>query len=334
MQLIVTGAAGFIGFFIAKRLLGAGHSVVGIDNFNNYYDVSLKEARSRQLSDHNQFIELRIDLKDKDEVLAAFSKYQPEIVINLAAQAGVRYGFKDPYTYIDSNIYGFLNILEGCRHYPVKHLVYASTSSVYGANVKMPFSEHDPADHPLSIYSASKRANELMAHSYSHLFDIPCTGLRFFNVYGPWGRPDLALFSFTKNMLEDKPIEVFNHGNMVRDFTYIDDIVTGVLKVAFERFPAKNPQISVDPATSHVASYRLYNIGNNKPENLMRYIECIESELGTKAKKIMLPIQPGEVQKTWADVTDLSADTDYAPNTSIEYGIKEFIKWYRQYYEV
>jgi UDP-glucuronate 4-epimerase len=334
MHLIVTGTAGFIGFFVAKRLLEAGHSVIGIDNFNNYYDVSLKEARSRQLRDHNQFTELRVDLKDKDEVLAAFSKYQPEIVINLAAQAGVRYGFKDPYIYIDSNIYGFLNILEGCRHYPVKHLVYASTSSVYGANVKMPFSEHDPADHQLSIYSASKRANELMAHSYSHLFNIPCTGLRFFNVYGPWGRPDLALFSFTKNMLEDKPIEVFNHGNMVRDFTYIDDIVTGVLKVAFERLPAKSSKVSIDPATSHVASYRLYNIGNNKPENLMRYIECIESELGVKAKKIMLPIQPGEVRKTWADVTDLSVDTGYAPNTSIEYGIKEFIKWYRQYYKV
>ncbi|MDR1365603.1 MAG: NAD-dependent epimerase/dehydratase family protein [Holosporales bacterium] len=334
MQLIVTGTAGFIGFFIAKRLLEAGRSVIGIDNFNNYYDVSLKEARSRQLRDYKQFTELRIDLKNKDEVLTAFSKYQPEIVINLAAQAGVRYGFKDPYTYIDSNIYGFLNILEGCRHYPVKHLVYASTSSVYGANVKMPFSEHDPADHPLSIYSASKRANELMAHSYSHLFDIPCTGLRFFNVYGPWGRPDLALFSFTKNILEGKSIEVFNHGNMVRDFTYIDDIVTGVLKVAFEQYPTKIAQISVDPATSHVASYRLYNIGNNKPENLMRYIECIESELGINAKKIMLSIQPGEVQKTWADVTDLSTDTGYAPNTSIERGIKEFIKWYRQYYKV
>ncbi|MDR1475336.1 MAG: NAD-dependent epimerase/dehydratase family protein [Holosporales bacterium] len=334
MKLLVTGTAGFIGFFVARHLLENGHSVVGIDNFNNYYDVSLKEARSRQLKNYKLFAELRIDLKEKDIVLEAFSKHRPEIVINLAAQAGVRYGFENPYSYIDSNIYGFLSILESCRRYPVRHLVYASTSSVYGANVKMPFSEHDPADHPLSIYSASKRANELMAHSYSYLFAIPSTGLRFFNVYGPWGRPDLALFSFTKNILAGKPIEVFNRGDMARDFTFIDDIVTGVVKIALSKYPVQSQRICNDPATSHAAPYRLYNIGNNKPENLMRYIECIESELGIRAEKIMLPIQPGEVKKTWADIEDLSADVGYSPNTPIEYGIKEFVKWYRQYYKM
>ncbi len=334
MKVLVTGTAGFIGFFVAKKLLEQGCDVLGIDNFNDYYDVSLKEARANILKQNPRFTEFKINLEDKDAVMGVFKKHCPELVIHLAAQAGVRYGFENPHTYVDSNVMGFLNVLEGCRHHRVRHLVYASTSSVYGSNVKRPFSEHDNADHPLSIYSATKRANELMAHSYSYLFNIPVTGLRFFNVYGPWGRPDLALFSFTKNILAGQPIEVFNHGNMERDFTYIDDIVMGVLKIAFETEPKKNLDDISDASNSPVAPYKIYNIGNNKPENLMTYIACIEKELGMPAEKVMLPIQPGEVEKTWADVSDLKDAVGYRPDTSIDYGIKQFVKWYREFYRV
>ncbi|MCG2721008.1 MAG: NAD-dependent epimerase [Thermodesulfovibrionales bacterium] len=334
-KILVTGAAGFIGFHLCRKLLEAKHHVVGIDNLNDYYDVSLKEARLAQLKDDDNFHFFRLSLEEKEKILGLFQQEKFDYVVNLAAQAGVRYSLINPYAYIDSNIYGFLNILEGCRHHGVKHLVFASSSSVYGLNTTMPFSTHHNVDHPISLYAATKKANELMAHTYSYLYGIPATGLRFFTVYGPWGRPDMALFLFTRAILEGKPIEVFNFGKMKRDFTYIDDIVEGVVKV-LARVPKPETQWSgdhPDPAAS-CAPYKLYNIGNNNPVELMKYIEVLELNLGKKAEKNFLPIQPGDVPATYADVDDLEKDVGFKPSTSIEEGIKKFIEWYRGYYRI
>lgn len=336
MDFLVTGTAGFIGNHVALKLLEAGHTVIGLDNMNPYYDVTLKEARLRRLLPHNGFMEARLDLADRAAVADLFATHRPQRVIHLAAQAGVRYSLESPESYIDSNLVGFGAILEGCRHHAVEHLVFASTSSVYGGNTKMPFSVHDPADHPMTIYAASKKANELMAHSYAHLFGFAVTGLRFFTVYGPWGRPDMALFKFTKAILEDQPIDVYNHGRMQRDFTYVDDIVEGVVRTALNT-PAKNPDWSgdaPDPATSGLAPYRIYNIGNSRPVELMRYIEVLETELGKKAIYNMMDMQPGDVPATWADVEDLIADTGYRPATPVEQGVAAFVRWYRDYYRV
>ena len=335
MKVLVTGAAGFIGFHVSKSLLDRGDDVVGLDNLNNYYDVDLKKARLRILEDYENFKFVKCDLADRATMEKLFGSENFERVINLAAQAGVRYSLKNPHSYIDSNVVGFLNILEGCRHNKVEHLVYASSSSVYGANTKMPFSVHHNVDHPISLYAASKKANELMAHTYSHLYGLPTTGLRFFTVYGPWGRPDMALFLFTKAILAGEPIKVFNFGNMERDFTYIDDIVLGVVRVT-DRIPAGNPEWSgddPDPGSSY-APYRLYNIGNNQPVQLMKYIEVLEKTLGKEAKKEFLPMQPGDVPKTYADVDDLIADVGFKPSTPIEEGVERFVKWYREYYNV
>jgi UDP-glucuronate 4-epimerase len=333
MKVLVTGAAGFIGFHLSKRLLGRGDEVAGLDNLNDYYDVSLKEARLRQLDGHERFGFHRLSLEDRDGVRGVFESGGFDVVVNLAAQAGVRYSLTNPYAYIESNVSGFINILEGCRHFPVKHLVYASSSSVYGSNTKMPFSVHDNVDHPVSLYAATKKANELMAHTYSHLYRIPTTGLRFFTVYGPWGRPDMALFIFTKAILEGRPIDVFNEGRMRRDFTYVDDIVEGVVRV-IDRPAAVNGGWNgndPDPATS-AAPYRLYNIGNNNPVELMDFIRVLEEKLGRKAKVNMLPIQPGDVPATCADVDDLTRDTGFRPSTTIEEGIGRFVEWYVQSY--
>jgi len=335
MKVLVTGAAGFIGFHVSKSLLDRGDDVVGLDNLNDYYDVDLKKARLRILEDYENFKFVKCDLADRATMEKLFGSENFERVINLAAQAGVRYSLKNPHSYIDSNVVGFLNILEGCRHNKVEHLVYASSSSVYGANTKMPFSVHHNVDHPISLYAASKKANELMAHTYSHLYGLPTTGLRFFTVYGPWGRPDMALFLFTKAILAGEPIKVFNFGNMERDFTYIDDIVLGVVRVT-DRIPAGNPEWSgddPDPGSSY-APYRLYNIGNNQPVQLMKYIEVLEKTLGKEAKKEFLPMQPGDVPKTYADVDDLIADVGFKPSTPIEEGVERFVKWYREYYNV
>jgi UDP-glucuronate 4-epimerase len=332
-RILVTGTAGFIGFHLAKRLLRDGHEVMGIDNFNAYYDVRLKEARLAQLSPLSGYTFRRADLVDREAINGVFADFAPEIVVNLAAQAGVRYSLTDPHAYVDSNITGFLNILEGCRHHPVEHLAYASSSSVYGANTNMPFSVHDNVDHPVSLYAASKKANELMAHSYSHLYGLPVTGLRFFTVYGPWGRPDMALFIFTKLILAGEPIQVFNRGNMQRDFTYVDDIVEGVARVALKT-AAKNPDWSgdaPDPGTSY-APHRIYNIGNNQPVPLLKMIETLEECLGRKAEKQLLPMQPGDVPATFADIDDLVADLDFRPMTTIEDGVKAFVDWYLEYY--
>ncbi len=332
---MVTGTAGFIGSALAKRLLERGDEVVGIDNVNDYYDVNLKLARLEQFKDHPGYTDLRIDLEDRDAILAAFAKYQPQRVVNLAAQAGVRYSLENPYAYIDTNIVGFINILEGCRHHHVEHLVYASSSSVYGANTDMPFSVHQNVDHPLSLYAASKKANELMAHTYSHLYGLPTTGLRFFTVYGPWGRPDMALFMFTKNIFAGEPIDVFNHGKHRRDFTYVDDIVEGVTRT-LDKVAEANPDWSgetPDPATSS-APWRVYNIGNSSPIELLRYIEVLEECIGKKVEKNLLPMQPGDVPATWADVQALTDDVDYKPATPIEQGIARFVEWYRDYYKV
>lgn len=332
---LVTGAAGFIGFHVAKALLARGDSVVGLDNLNPYYSVQLKRDRLAQLSDQSGFTFVEADLADRPALDAVFDAYRPARVINLAAQAGVRHSIEKPRVYIDSNIVGFLNILEGCRHFGVEHLVYASSSSVYGANTHIPFSVHDNVDHPLSLYAASKKANELMAHSYSHLYGLPTTGLRFFTVYGPWGRPDMALFLFTKAILEDRPIDVFNHGRMQRDFTYIDDICEGIVRVA-DRIAAPNPDwdgAKPDPATSR-APYRLYNIGNNQSVELLHYIALIEKNLGKTATKNMLPFQPGDVPATRADVDALAQDVGFRPDTPVEVGIARFIEWYRAYYRV
>lgn len=334
-KILVTGAAGFIGFHLSKRLLARGDQVIGLDNLNDYYDVALKKARLEQIKGENNFIFHKIDLTDQPQIQQLFADYKFEAVVNLAAQAGVRYSLINPQAYIESNLVGFTNILEGCRHHQVKHLVFASSSSVYGSNSKIPFSVHDNVDHPVSLYAASKKANELMAHTYSHLYRLPCTGLRFFTVYGPWGRPDMALFIFTKAILAGKPIDVFNYGKMQRDFTYIDDIVEGVVRVT-DLIPQPNPNWSgdhPDPGTSN-APYKIYNIGNNQPIELIKFIETIEDCLGIKAQKNMLPIQPGDVLTTYADIQDLVNDVGFKPSTSIEVGISKFVDWYKSYYEI
>ncbi|MCW8951171.1 MAG: NAD-dependent epimerase, partial [Rhodospirillales bacterium] len=333
---LVTGTAGFIGNHVALQLLERGDEVVGLDNLNPYYDVRLKEARLARIKGHPAFTEARINLEDQAAVSELFVRHKPDRVINLAAQAGVRYSLENPRSYVDTNVVGFLNILEGCRHAEVEHLIYASSSSVYGTNTHMPFSVHDDVGHPISMYAATKRSNELMAHTYSHLFGIPTTGLRFFTVYGPWGRPDMALFLFTKAIIEGRPIDVFNEGRMQRDFTYVDDIADGVVRL-LDRAPSPDSKWSgdaPDPATSGSAPFRIYNIGNNKPVELMRYIEVLEQELGVEAVKNMLPMQPGDVPATWADVDDLIADAGYRPDTPVEEGVARFVSWYRDFYGV
>jgi UDP-glucuronate 4-epimerase len=333
-KILVTGAAGFIGYHVSKRLLDLGDTVIGIDNVNDYYDVNLKMARLALLKDHPSFRFIRMDIADREGIEVLFRKEEFEIVINLAAQAGVRYSIINPYAYIDSNLVGFINILEGCRHQKIRHLVFASSSSVYGANTLMPFSVHHNVDHPLSLYAATKKANELMAHTYANLYQLPCTGLRFFTVYGPWGRPDMALFLFTRAILEDQTIDVYNQGNMQRDFTFIDDIVEGICRVS-ERIPSPNPVWQgdrPDPATSF-APYKIYNIGNNNPVELRYFIETIEKNLHKQAKKNFLPLQPGDVPATYADVDDLMADVGFKPATPIEEGINKFVSWYRKYYK-
>jgi UDP-glucuronate 4-epimerase len=333
MTILVTGAAGFIGFHVTQALLARGERVVGLDNLNDYYDPRLKQARLRKLEGQANFEFLRLDLADRSGMEAFFAKHKPRRVIHLAAQAGVRYSLNHPHAYVESNLVGFLNILEGCRQHAVEHLVFASSSSVYGLNTAMPYSVHHNVDHPISLYAATKKANELMAHSYAHLYRLPTTGLRFFTVYGPWGRPDMAYFKFTKAILEGRPIEVYNHGKMQRDFTYIDDIVEGVIRV-LERIPEPNPAwdgAHPDPGTSP-APYRLYNIGNHSPVELSRFIAALETALGRTAEKIMLPMQPGDVPATYADVDDLMQDTGFAPSTSIEEGLTRFVEWYRGYH--
>lgn len=333
MKILVTGAAGFIGNALSLRLLERGDEVIGIDNLNDYYDVNVKLARLDRIKSHKGFTDVRIDLEDRTGIAELFAKHKPDRVVNLAAQAGVRYSLENPLAYIDTNVVGFMNILEGCRYNDVEHLVYASSSSVYGTNTNMPFSVHHNVDHPVSIYAATKKANELMAHTYSHLYRLPTTGLRFFTVYGPWGRPDMALFLFTRNILAGKPIDVFNHGKHKRDFTYIDDIVEGVIRT-LDKIPEPNPDWSgdaPDSATS-AAPYKLYNIGNHNKVDLLRYIEVLEDCLGKKAEMNMLPLQPGDVPDTYADVEDLIRDVNYQPNTSIEEGIRRFVEWYREYY--
>ena len=335
MKILVTGAAGFIGSNVSRQLLERGDTVVGLDNFNDYYDVSLKEARAATLTPFENFSMARIDLADREAMDSLFAKEKFDKVVNLAAQAGVRYSMENPHSYIESNIVGFLHVLEGCRNNDVKHLVYASSSSVYGANTSMPFSVHQTVDHQLALYGATKKANELMAHTYSNLYKLPTTGLRFFTVYGPFGRPDMALFLFTKNIIEGKPIDVFNYGKHRRDFTYIDDIVNGVIHT-MDHTATPNPDwdaANPDPGTS-MAPYRLYNIGNQQPVELMRYIELIEECVGKKAEMNMLPLQPGDVPDTWADTEALSNDVGYAPNTSIEVGVKNFVDWYVEYYKI
>ena len=330
---LVTGAAGFIGFHLSKRLLSEGCTVIGLDNLNDYYDVNLKKARLDILKKEQDFKFVLASLEDKQAIDQVFQENKIQIVVNLAAQAGVRYSLENPHAYIDSNIVGFMNILEACRHNKVEHLVYASSSSVYGANENMPFSTSDSVDHPVSLYAATKKSNELMAHTYSHLYNLPTTGLRFFTVYGPWGRPDMALFLFTKAILNNEPIKVFNHGEMERDFTYIDDIIEGVVRVTAnppkpnEKYDAKNP----DPSSSS-APYKVYNIGNNKPVKLMEFIETLEKHLNKEAIKEFLPLQPGDVPKTYANVDDLINDVGFKPDTSIDEGIKKFVEWYRTYY--
>ena len=331
---LVTGAAGFIGFHLAQRLLKDGCHVTGIDNLNTYYDVRLKEARLEILKGQEKFTFFKMDLCGRKDFEKNLENSSFDVVINLAAQAGVRYSLENPHAYVDANLAGFVNVLEYCRHSDVKHLVFASSSSVYGANTKMPFSVHHNIDHPVSLYAATKKANELMAHTYSHLYGLHCTGLRFFTVYGPWGRPDMALFLFTRAIMEGKPIKVFNHGKMQRDFTYIDDIVEGVVRV-MGRLPEPDPTWSgdnPDPATSYVA-YKIYNIGNNNPVELMEFIETIEKVLGKEAKKEFMDLQPGDVPATYADIDDLINDVGFKPSTPLEEGIKRFISWYREYYK-
>ncbi|MBT7443761.1 MAG: NAD-dependent epimerase [Methylococcales bacterium] len=335
MKVLITGSAGFIGSNLAMRLLDRGDEVIGIDNLNGYYDVDLKKARLARTLDHDNYTEENVDLEDRDAIAAVFKKHQPQRVMNLAAQAGVRYSLVNPHSYIDTNIVGFCNVLEGCRHNGVEHLAYASSSSVYGLNTSMPFTPHRSVNHPVSLYAASKKANELMAHSYSHLFNLPTTGLRFFTVYGPWGRPDMALFMFTKNILAGEPIDVFNHGKHRRDFTYIDDIVEGVVRV-IDNIPQPNPEWDSndpDPATGNVP-YQIYNIGNNNVVELMDYIKTLEDCLGKKAIMNMLPLQNGDVPDTFANVDDLVKNLDYKPNTSVKEGIKNFVDWYKGYYQI
>lgn len=334
MKTFVTGSAGFIGYHVSERLLNRGDVVIGIDNVNDYYDVTLKEARLARLRKHRNFRFERLDIADQHALAALFEREKPDVVVNLAAQAGVRYSLENPQAYIDANIHGFTNILEGCRHHDVKHLVYASSSSVYGSNTQMPFSVEHNVDHPVSLYAATKKSNELMAHTYSHLFGLPTTGLRFFTVYGPWGRPDMAMFLFTEAILKGEPIKVFNHGNMRRDFTYIDDIVEGIVRV-IDRPATADPDWSSDdpsPASSK-APYRVYNIGNDDPVELMHLIETIEKELGQEAAKNFMDMQPGDVPASWADVDTLTQDVGFKPSTSIEDGVAQFIAWYRDYYQ-
>lgn len=338
MKILVTGAAGFIGFFVSKALISKGHNVIGLDNISDYYDVNLKFSRLKELgidrneaelfntickSKNTDFSFVRMNLENREELPRLFENEAFDMVCNLAAQAGVRYSIKNPETYMDSNLVGFLNILECCRHYAIKHLVYASSSSVYGLNKKIPFATDDNVDHPISLYAATKKSNELMAHTYSHLFKIPTTGLRFFTVYGPWGRPDMAMFLFTDAIVNDRPIKVFNHGKMERDFTYIDDIVEGVVRVI-----EKSPQTRIDTGTY----YKIYNIGNNNSVKLLDFIKEIEINLGKSATKDLMPMQPGDVQRTWADVDELIKDYGYSPNTSIKEGVKSFIDWFKAYY--
>ena len=332
MRILVTGAAGFIGSTLAQRLLARGDEVLGYDNLNDYYDPTLKQARLDRLAPQAGFRQVHGALEDRAALERAFADFRPQRVVNLAAQAGVRYSLTNPYAYVESNLVGFINVLEACRHGGVEHLVYASSSSVYGANRKLPFSVQDAVDHPVSLYAATKKANELMAHTYSHLYTLPTTGLRFFTVYGPWGRPDMALFLFTRKILAGEPIEVFNHGRHTRDFTYIDDIVEGVIRT-LDRVATPDPAfdpLHPNPGTS-AAPYRVYNIGNNQPVELARYIEVLEARLGRKAEQILLPLQPGDVPDTYADVAELSHDTGYAPATPIEVGIDRFVDWYRDY---
>ncbi|MBA4396263.1 MAG: capsular biosynthesis protein CpsI [Syntrophus sp. (in: bacteria)] len=334
-NILVTGAAGFIGYHLSKRFLDAGDVVVGLDNMNDYYDVNLKTARLALLTESPSFSFVRLDIADREGMADLFRKESFDCVIHLAAQAGVRYSIINPHAYVDSNLVGFTNVLEGCRHQRVRHLVFASSSSVYGANTLMPFCVHHNVDHPLSLYAATKKANELMAHTYASLYRLPCTGLRFFTVYGPWGRPDMALFLFTKAILQDQPIDVYNQGRMQRDFTFIDDIVEGVYRVS-ARIPSPNPDWrgeSPDPATSF-APYRIYNIGNNSPVELLDFIGCLEESLGRKAKKKFLPLQPGDVPATCADVDDLIVAVGFRPSTPIREGIQQFVSWYREYYQV
>jgi UDP-glucuronate 4-epimerase len=335
MKILVTGAAGFIGSMLALRLLEGGDIVYGIDNISNYYDISLKKARLERLSAQEKFTFQQLDISNNEGIKALFDREQFDAVMNLAAQVGVRYSIQNPHAYIQSNVVGFCNILEGCRHSKVGHLVFASSSSVYGANTKLPFSEKDNVDHPISLYAATKKANELMAHSYAHLYSLPCTGLRFFTVYGPWGRPDMALFIFTKAILEGRPIPVFNNGYMIRDFTYVDDIVEGIVRV-INRPAAPDQSWSGDaPSPSRSkAPYCIYNIGNNKPVQLMRYIEVLEKSLGRKAQLDMLPMQAGDVPATKADVSELQATVGYHPSTPVEVGVPKFVEWYKSYYRI
>ena len=331
VKIIVTGAAGFIGFHLSQKLLDLGHQVLGIDNLNDYYDVALKQARLSQLVDHPNFEFQKLELSNPSTTAAIFKSFNPEIVVHLAAQAGVRYSIQNPHAYVDSNLVAFVNILEGCRHHQVKHLVYASSSSVYGANTKVPFSVDDPVNTPVSFYAATKRANELMSYTYSHLYQIPITGLRFFTVYGPWGRPDMAYFSFTRNILARQTIDIFNNGNMRRDFTYIDDIIEGIIRVITK---PPQPELQSNPSNTQVPPHRIYNIGNNQPVKLLYFLEVLENCLGIKAEKRFLPMQPGDVLETYADIDDLMRDTGFKPETSIEIGLSRFVDWYIEYYKI
>ena len=336
MKVLVTGTAGFIGSYVAERLLDRGDEVVGIDNLNDYYDVTLKKARLARFLDRPGYTHIHADLADRGAIEQAFANHRPQRVVHLAAQAGVRYAAENPHVYVSSNVVGFLHVLEGCRHHGIEHLVFASTSSVYGANTAMPFSEHRSAEHPLTLYAATKKANEQMAHSYAHLYGIPSTGLRFFTVYGPWGRPDMALFLFTRAILAGEPIRVFNHGKHKRSFTYVDDIVEGVIRT-LDQVPSIDAQWNSnapDPANSGVAPYRLFNIGNERPVELLHYIEVLEQCLGRKASMELLPLQPGDVPDTEADVTDLIQAVGYRPQVSVETGVDNFVRWYREYFRV
>jgi UDP-glucuronate 4-epimerase len=335
MKTLITGVAGFIGFHLSQKLLKEDYQVIGIDNLNDYYDPGLKKARLEILGSHNNFCFHKVDLKDKSEVDNIFETYKSTHVVNLAAQAGVRYSIENPYAYVDSNLIGFMNILEACRNYPVKHLLYASSSSVYGGNKVAPFSTNHNVDHPVSLYAATKKSNELMAHTYSHLYGIPTTGLRFFTVYGPWGRPDMAYFSFTRDIIAGKPIKVFNHGKMERDFTYIDDIIEGILRL-IDKIPEVNKDWdeTKDNISTSFAPYKIYNIGNNQPVSLMRFINILEEKIGKKAEKIYMDMQLGDVLRTYADVSDLEKDIGFKPSTSLEQGLEEFVRWYKDYYNI
>ena len=334
MKVLITGSAGFIGNRVSQRLLERGDEVIGLDNLSTYYDVQLKKDRLAQVIDHENYTEACFDMADREKVAELFEKHKPDGVINLAAQAGVRHSLIAPHDYVDTNLVGFVNILEGCRHAKVKHCVFASSSSVYGTNETMPFTVNDKVDHPISLYAASKRSNELMAHTYSHLFGFPSTGLRFFTVYGPWGRPDMALFLFTKAIMAGEPIDVFNHGQMKRSFTYIDDIVEGVIRV-LDTPPSPIADATAEqPSNSKTAPFRVFNIGSDEAVSLMRYIEVLEENLGKTAIKNMLPMQPGDVAATWADVDDLKSAVGYQPTTTVEEGVKNFVEWYKGYYGV